>query len=510
MVFYRKYRPQSIGELDSTKVRETLFAVLSVKSVPHAFLFTGPKGLGKTSTARIIAKVVNCLDPQPAKEFNNVKIEPDNSCEQCVSITNGTNLDVIEIDGASNRGIDEIRDLREKVKLAPSTAKKKVYIIDEVHMLTTEAFNALLKTIEEPPAHVMFVFCTTEPHKVPATILSRCFHIAFALATEDELVHALTRIVHGENLQIDTEALHMIARMAEGGFRDATKILEELVAVSNGEKITQEIVEKQYHVSSISYYVLSLLENLEKKDVKSCLEIIQKITNDGIDNKYFITEILNALHQILLAKINILHNTKYMLHNTSIEDIQTLVMLFSEAYQQTKFAVIPQLPLEMAVVAYGQIQDVGLQVKEDKKNEILHTTAFIQNDNNKPTMSSLIKKQHVMKVNAILRPQTTPKDSGQKEKVTYGEQSDISHASSEPKVQFMENLIYKVKPLNHSLAGVLRGCKVIEIGEDTVQLEAGYAFHKERLEEKQSYEIIEKAVKELTGKNLKIKINLRK
>src|SRR3990167_11242532 len=188
MVFYRKYRPQKIEELDSKEVREKLYNVLESSSVPHAFLFTGSKGLGKTSTARIVAKVLNC-------EKKTKGIEPCNKCEQCVSITNGTNMDILEIDGASNRGIDEIRDLREKVKLSPMSATRKVYIIDEVHMLTQEAFNALLKTLEEPPSHVVFILCTTEPHKVPGTIISRCLRIQFKRATEEELVRSFGKII---------------------------------------------------------------------------------------------------------------------------------------------------------------------------------------------------------------------------------------------------------------------------------------------------------------------------
>ena len=192
MVYYRKYRPQTIADLDSKDVRNKLDAVLRSSAptfiqVPHAFLFTGPKGLGKTSTARIVAKVINCTD---RRDTSGKDIEPCNSCTQCVSITKGNNMDIMEIDAASNRGIDEMRDLKEKIKLSPLSAKKKVYIIDEVHMLTTEAFNALLKTLEEPPDHAVFILCTTEMHKVPATILSRCLHIGFRLATEEELVRS--------------------------------------------------------------------------------------------------------------------------------------------------------------------------------------------------------------------------------------------------------------------------------------------------------------------------------
>ena len=205
MVFYLKYRPRKISELDSLVLREKLEGVLKGKipdKIPHAFLFTGPKGLGKTSTARIIAKSINCTS-RKGSEF-----EPCNRCSSCKSIDNGSNLDVLEIDGASNRGIDEIRDLREKIRLSPVSSLKKIYIIDEVHMLTTEAFNALLKTLEEPPEHAFFILCTTEPQKIPATITSRCFHIKFSKPTEEDFLHSFNRVLRGEGIKDDQEGVH--------------------------------------------------------------------------------------------------------------------------------------------------------------------------------------------------------------------------------------------------------------------------------------------------------------
>lgn len=260
MVFYLKYRPKKISELDSEVLRSRLENVLSGKlpdKISHAFLFTGSRGLGKTSTARIIAKAVNCT-----KRKDN-EIEPCNKCDSCKSINNGSNLDVLEIDGASNRGIDEIRDLREKIRLSPLNSKKKIYIIDEVHMLTAEAFNALLKTLEEPPTHAIFILCTTELQKVPLTITSRCFHIKFSRATEGDLIGSFQRIIKGEGAKADKEALSEIAILSDGSFRDGTKILEELISISPN--ITRDLIEKKYKTKTINNSLNELINSFEKK-----------------------------------------------------------------------------------------------------------------------------------------------------------------------------------------------------------------------------------------------------
>ncbi|PIV01497.1 DNA polymerase III, subunit gamma and tau, partial [Candidatus Shapirobacteria bacterium CG03_land_8_20_14_0_80_39_12] len=186
--FYLKYRPQKFLDLDSSEAREELLKIFKSEKIPHALLFSGPRGIGKTSAARIVAKAVNCEKVQSTEYKEHREFEPCNQCDSCISITNGTNVDILEIDAASNRGIDDIKELREKIKLSPASAKYKVYIIDEAHMLTPEAFNALLKTLEEPPKHAIFILCTTDPEKLPKTIISRCQRINFKKASNKEIV----------------------------------------------------------------------------------------------------------------------------------------------------------------------------------------------------------------------------------------------------------------------------------------------------------------------------------
>lgn len=531
MVYYRKYRPQTIAELDSAKLRETLYSVLQginedgqdaprktdkrsqpSASVPHAFLLTGPKGLGKTSTARIIAKVVNCEKRKPGS------IEPCNTCEQCVSITKGSNIDVLEIDGASNRGIDEIRDLRDKVKLAPSRAKKKVYIIDEVHMLTTEAFNALLKTIEEPPSHVMFLFATTEAHKVPETIVSRCFHVTFPKATEEDIVHSLERVVKGEKLAVEKGVLQEIAKLADGGFRDATKILEELVLVAGDKKIDRGFIENYFKTTDIPVAIANLLGDLYRYDVKMALRDLQNVIQQGTDIKWFITQVLSRLNDILLAQLGVVGDISQYPENNcfSIEEMKTLVGLFSEAYQETKYAVIPQLPLELVVVAWCSANNSSV-ILNDSEGSSKDSSAKPQNSNvyvestNKQTINSLLKKEKNLKVQAILRGQpTTPDKKNSNESVSDTEQKvqqeEITNKADAERL--MDNLIFKVKPQNHSVAGVLRGCVVKSIGNGKIVFETSFKFHKERLDEMKTKEILETALKEITGKNLTVMVEL--
>ncbi|HSX40898.1 MAG TPA: DNA polymerase III subunit gamma/tau [Candidatus Saccharimonadales bacterium] len=495
MVFYRKYRPQTIDELDNAQVRETLNSVLSSENVPHAFLFTGPKGLGKTSTARIIAKIVNCTGKGK---------KPCNKCDSCVSITNGSNMDILEIDAASNRGIDEIRDLREKIKLSPFSAKKKVYIIDEVHMLTTEAFNALLKTLEEPPAHAIFILCTTEPHKVPATIASRCFHISFTKATDEELVRSFERIAKGEKINVDKDALLQIAKLSEGSFRDGTKLLEEMVAIANGKKITKELIEQKHKVSGIVNLVFRMLEALEKKDAKAGLEVVQQLAEQGVDIRYFLQQVLGNLHEVLLVKIGI-KETGTQNQGLKIEEIKILFELLSKAYQEVKYAVLPQLPLELAIIEYCSDQR-GPVMGFPPANALAGGKSPRSLEDKVPKLGigsgAYVKHQQALK---NLRGQVAePVKADEK---PQGRQTDIDQRLG-GKDKFFSEFITEVNNVNRSVAGVLRGCKIETFGDGKLVLTTAFKFHKERLEEDKSLKILEDVAKAITGKDVRIGVQL--
>lgn len=312
---YLKYRPQTIDEIDITSVRTTLTNILKSGNIPHAFLFAGPRGTGKTSLARILAKAINCESKSP----------PCNDCDICKSITNGNNIDVIEMDAASNRGIDDIRVLRDAVKLSPANSKAKIYIIDECHMLTNDASNALLKTLEEPPAHVYFILATTNSEKLIETIKSRTTIISFSKASSEEILRSLQRIVKSEKLIISTEQLNKIIKLAKGSFRDAVKSLEQFMSDSS---FLENNIE-----SESNELVLCVL----KKDVNKSLDLIRKSNNVG----NLTDELLNNLHKILIETQN--------------SEIIPLIEFILTAKDMVKHSPIEELPLELAIIKWCKI-----------------------------------------------------------------------------------------------------------------------------------------------------------
>lgn len=340
-MYYLKYRPHTISELDNTTPRESITSILKSKSLPHAFLFIGHKGTGKTSTARIFAKAVNCLENAYAGKGDS--IEPCNTCVHCKSIDKSSFSDVTEMDAASNRGINEVKELIRETSLMPMSGRYRVYIIDEAHMITPDGFNALLKTLEEPPETVIFILATTNLEKVPKTIQSRCVLVQFGKAKIEEIEHMLQRIKKEEKIIISDEALSIIAHHSDLSFRDGAKILEEIVLSGNLDE--QSILKKIGIRSKIALY-----EALKNKNTAHILAWIKDFTQNGGAIPLLIEEILSDLQNHLLSLHNIPGNESTLSY--SLKETIVLMKLVNEAYGLIKLSPYPALPLQVALLEY--------------------------------------------------------------------------------------------------------------------------------------------------------------
>lgn len=468
--FYLKYRPQRIKELDLPEIREGLLRIAKSGKFPHALLFVGPRGTGKTSAARIFAKVVNCQ--------NLSKGEPCNKCNACREITAGNALDVIEIDAASNRGVDDIRDLREKIKLSPVRFRYKVYIIDEVHMLTIEAFNALLKTLEEPPSHAIFILCTTEPEKLPETIVSRCMRFNFRKAKPEEIVFgSLRRVLEGEKIEVEKGVLEEIAKRVDGSFRDAHKILEQL-AIEEGGKITlRRTKEFLGQIEDLSPDRLLLL--LKERNTKAALEELNRVVQRGGDLEIYVQRILERLREYLLARVGIEKISSEEWQRFTIEEIKILINSFSEARNKIRFSPIIQLPVEVAIVEWceGEKKEKHPQKLEglEKNTEKLGKTKS-----------------------------RSPKENTYSNSETNKEERNTRQVFKQIQERW-EEILTKIKPQNHSVEALLKASRPKDYKNEFLILEVFYKFHKERLETEKCRQIVERTVEEIVGAPIKLK-----
>ncbi|MBD1371944.1 DNA polymerase III subunit gamma/tau [Hazenella sp. IB182357] len=349
---YRVWRPRQFSDLVGQEhVTQTLTNALNEGHLSHAYLFTGPRGTGKTSAAKLLAKAVNCeLGPDA---------EPCNRCEACRLISEGALMDVVEIDAASNRGVDEIRDLRDKVKYAPSEVRYKVYIIDEVHMLTTEAFNALLKTLEEPPGHVIFILATTEPHKLPATIISRCQRFSFQRFTIETIVKRLKTICQAENISYEESALSFIARVADGGMRDALSLLDQSLAFGGDGLKESAVLSVTGSASSENLY--HILASVKDGDISAALTRLNQIIRSGIEPEKVISDLVQAVRDILLfqtapglleAQVPFLSEDEGKNHLTATPTTQLtdILNVLIDYQQKMKWSSHPRILLEMLII----------------------------------------------------------------------------------------------------------------------------------------------------------------
>lgn len=374
-VFAQKWRPQFFRDVvGQVHVTTTIQNQIKSNRLGHAYLFRGPRGTGKTTVARLFAKAVNCLKPTQETDFDqSITGEPCNTCDACKQITRGSSFDVIEMDAASNRGIDTIRDLRENVKLSPAAYKYKVYIIDEVHMLTPEGFNALLKTLEEPPSHVIFIMATTEHSKIPKTIVSRCQDFDFRNLSSEQIISRLQLIASDEGISADNEVLSLIARQSEGCLRDAENLLERLVS-SNAKELTIENVEETLGLGS-SFLLNELSESIIKQNLTSGLQTLNKLSRQGMDLVLCLNQLIsyfrdlrllaidNQLGELIQAPSSELPTLKEKAQEISVERLSRIIRILMHANRDIKEYGYVQLQLESALVQINAIKE-GIKLDE--------------------------------------------------------------------------------------------------------------------------------------------------
>ncbi len=495
-MFYTKYRPQKFSEMSRpNEIAEALSKQIQSGKNVHAYLFVGPRGTGKTTMARILAKSLNC-----SKLKSNG--DPCDKCSNCQSIKEGSFIDLIEIDAASNRGIDDIRDLKDKIKLAPTMGKNKVYIIDEVHMLTTEAFNALLKTLEEPPKKTTFILCTTEEHKIPATIKSRCQIFKFKRPAVKNIISVLKDVVDSEKIKISDESLSKIAEASMGDYRGASVLLEQVAEGDIDINTLLNLSSKKKYVECVDYLVNS--------QVSKALDIVSDVYKEGVDLYVWVGELLKYLRSMIFVKSGV----SDVMSDATVELIEEIAQqskkvdmdwlvkstnILLEAHKNIRSSFIPQLPIEIAIVEICSLGDdsvlidkVDVEPPEDSKDSVSSKNTsdnFGEGGEKKNKIEN--KEKNV-------------------EKAKYKEEIEIKvvekPALSLKKIEAKwDKFLKESKDLNHSLTALLTLCKLVGVEGNFMILEVFYPFHKERLESTRTRKLIEGLSEAVYGTNLSVR-----
>ncbi len=466
---YRKYRPQSFEEVIwQTSIVKILREELKQKKISHAYIFAGPKGTGKTTLARIFAKGLNCV--------NGPTDTPCLKCVNCQSIANGTSLDVIEIDAASNRGIDEIRDLKEKVQYVPVSSRYKVYIIDEAHMLTTQAFNALLKTIEEPPKNVVFILATTEPDKIPQTVTSRCEIFYFKPIPVNKIAEKIKEVVQLEGGSINEHAASLLARLSYGSLRNALSLVEQVITVSK--EITEEIVRDFLDVPD-DQLVLEFLEAILKGDRKAVFEKIKKNEENGINPKFFLNSLIDFIDDLISLKIgdyenikekrdeNTLFKMKEVLKSTSLKKLINISKTILDTFNQIKFIQNANFVILINILDFmGELpQEEELKTEPIQTKDVSEETAsLVSQDVEEPK-----KEVDINRFKAI-----------------------------------WQLIVSEVKKKEVAISVILTKLEPVSFKEGILEILLDKPFYFELLNKKENKDLVEEAIKKVTLEDVKV------
>lgn len=516
---YRKWRPRTFEEVVGQEhVVRTLRNALLSGRIHHAYLFAGPRGTGKTSMARLLAKAVNCRAPEEER--------PCNQCDICVAVNEGRLLDLIEIDAASNTGVDDVRELRERVGFRPNEARYKVYVIDEVHMLSNAAFNALLKTLEEPPPHAIFVLATTEPQKILPTVLSRCQRFDFHRISVDDIVGRLERLAELEDIQFEPQALELIARQATGSMRDAESLLDQLASYDDG-RITVEQLRAALGIGA-SETVMQIAEALAQRDVAHGLGAINAAVDKGTDPREFARQMVEHLRTLLLVNLESgvlpTHVSEQML--VALQDqaaafsrrqLVRAIQLFNRAAREAKGGWQPQLPLEMAFIEAV----LPLEPESDAGDGGSSTGTRRPSPPRRDVSRSGPARDESAQA-ASARAQEAPR-SQPEEEAEADEQEDEPDAVRESTAayeaadaddgpltpeQVLERwpgFLNALRPRDLSLEALMRSCEPVDVEGDVVVLSFAHKFHQSKVEEDKKRGIVEDALSDLFGRRLRVR-----
>jgi DNA polymerase-3 subunit gamma/tau len=499
LVLARKYRPQIFEEVVAQEhVTRTLTNAIAAGRVAHAILFAGPRGTGKTTVARILAKAMNCKDGPSAT--------PCNRCRSCQEITSGSASDVFEIDGASNNSVDQVRDLRDNIKYMPAHSRYKLYIIDEVHMLSTPAFNALLKTLEEPPSHVMFMFATTEPHKIPVTILSRCQRHDFRRISLQALMAQMATICDREGFRVDSTSLEVMAREAGGSMRDALSLLDQVMACATEEISRQQVLDI---LGVVDWKVVSdLAEAILQGDLAAGFEIVDEVYRRGHEIKTFYSNVLAYFRNLLIAAMGkpmerlldlpaheLQQMTKQAAHVSEFQLQQVLDLLFKEE-ASIRFATQPKLALEVAMIRLLQAKPVlsidALIAKLDEVRQQLGAGCAEDVTGE--------KRAHVENLQ-----QSTPRPQPESKKLeAAGQTSEDSPPINEPE-RFRQQVVDALSETHPALAAMLQKCEVKSDGPENGRIEiTGSEFAVNMVQRDKNMSLLNQVCSQLFGKPAEI------